>query len=212
MNEIIQSLYSRKSTREFERREITDDVKREIYSAACQAPTAGNQQLYTILDIKDARIKQRLSELCDSQPMIARAPMVAVFLADCERWYRGYIEAGLNPRKPGCGDLMLAVCDCLIAAQNAVVAAEALGVGACYIGDTASPVIYCFTWNNRPADAIISSACLPNCSTWNNSAVLVIIRDAPAITAGAFPKPLFYIFSIILEIASLSSRNESLNL
>ena len=30
---------------------------------------------------------------------------------------------------------MLACCDALIAAQNAVVAAEALGLGSCYIGD-----------------------------------------------------------------------------
>ena len=61
--------------------------------------------------------------------------MVLVFCADCKKWYDAYIEAGANPRKPGTGDLMLAVSDTVIAAQNAVVAAESLGIGSCYIGD-----------------------------------------------------------------------------
>ncbi len=38
-------------------------------------------------------------------------------------------------RKPQEGDLFLACCDALIAAQTAVVAAESLGIGSCYIGD-----------------------------------------------------------------------------
>ena len=35
----------------------------------------------------------------------------------------------------GEGDLFLAMQDCIIAAQNAVVAAESMGIGSCYIGD-----------------------------------------------------------------------------
>jgi len=38
-------------------------------------------------------------------------------------------------QKPEQGDLFLACCDALIAAQNAVIAAESFGVGSCYIGD-----------------------------------------------------------------------------
>ena len=41
-----------------------------------QAPTAGNQMLYTILDITDAALKARLADLCDHQPFIADAPVV----------------------------------------------------------------------------------------------------------------------------------------
>ena len=53
MNEIIRSLYERKSVRVFEDRPIEAEVKQEILSAALQAPTAGNMALYTILDITD---------------------------------------------------------------------------------------------------------------------------------------------------------------
>ncbi len=38
-------------------------------------------------------------------------------------------------REPQAGDMLLACCDALIAAQNAVIAAESLGIGSCYIGD-----------------------------------------------------------------------------
>lgn len=133
MNEIMESLYQRKSMRVYEDREIPEEMKKLILKAASQAPTAGCQQLYTILDITDQKLKEALSESCDHQPFIAKAPMVLVFCADCKKWYDAYLEAGCEPRKPGVGDLMLAVTDTVIAAQNAVVAAESFGLGSCYI-------------------------------------------------------------------------------
>ncbi len=135
MNDIVRSLHNRKSVRVYEDREISSSVKREILLAAIAAPSAGNQQLYTILDITDQSIKDRLAVTCDNQPFIAKAPMVLIFLADCQKWYDAYEAYSCNPRLPGVGDLMIAVSDCNIAAQNAVTAAESFGIGSCYIGD-----------------------------------------------------------------------------
>ena len=135
MNEIIDSLYHRKSVRVYEDRQIPEEMKNLILEAAMQAPSAGCQQLYTILDITDQKLKEMLAESCDHQSFIANAKMVLVFCADCKKWYDAYLEAGCEPRKPGVGDLMLAITDTAIAAQNAVVAAESLGIGSCYIGD-----------------------------------------------------------------------------
>ncbi len=135
MNEVMRQLYERKSVRAFEDREIPGDVKRQILESATQAPTAGNQQLYTILDITDQRLKEKLVVTCDNQPFIAKAKMVLIFCADCQKWYDAFLAGGCEPRKPGAGDLLLAVSDANIAAQNAVVAAESFGIGSCYIGD-----------------------------------------------------------------------------
>lgn len=135
MNEVIRQLNARKSMRAFTDREITREEKQAILRAAVEAPTAGNQQLYTILDITDQAIKDCLVETCDHQPMIAQAKLVLIFCADCKKWYDAYLAVGCEARKPGVGDLMLAVCDAMIAAQNAVTAAESLGIGSCYIGD-----------------------------------------------------------------------------
>ena len=135
MNETIQGLFDRKSVRVFTDREISTEDKNLILDAAAQAPTAGNQQLYTILDITDQAIKEKLVDTCDHQPFIAQAKMVLIFCADCRKWYEAFLAAGCEPRKPAVGDLMLAVSDATIAAQNAVVAAQSLGIGSCYIGD-----------------------------------------------------------------------------
>lgn len=135
MNQTISELISRKSVRAFEKKAIPDEMKRQILLAAAAAPTAGNQQLYTILDITDPALKARLSETCDHQPFIAEAEMVLIFCADCRKWYDAFADAGCDPRDPGAGDLLIAVSDANIAAQNAVTAAWSLGIGSCYIGD-----------------------------------------------------------------------------
>lgn len=135
MNEIIQQLRARKSVRIYEDRPIDEAEKAAILEAALQAPTAGNQCLYTILDITDQALKERLSITCDNQPFIATAPLVLIFCADVHRWYELFCRHITEVRRPGTGDLLLAQADALIAAQNAVVAAESLGIGSCYIGD-----------------------------------------------------------------------------
>lgn len=135
MNEMVKQLSERKSVRVFEERTITQEEKNTILEAAVMAPTAGNQQLYTILDITDQSLKEELVKTCDNQPFIAKADMVLIFCADCRKWYDAFVHAGCKPRTPGVGDLMLAVTDTAIAAQNAVTAAWSLGIGSCYIGD-----------------------------------------------------------------------------
>lgn len=135
MNETIRQLWSRKSVRAYADRAIAEAEKQVIIDAALQAPSAGNMALYTILDITDPCIKARLAETCDNQPFIAKAPMVLIFCADYRRWYEIFCRYETEVRKPAEGDLFLAQADALIAAQNAVVAAESLGIGSCYIGD-----------------------------------------------------------------------------
>ncbi|MBR2448231.1 MAG: nitroreductase family protein [Clostridia bacterium] len=135
MKEVLEQLKERKSVRVFTERQITPEEVSAILDAAVNAPTAGNQQLYTIINVTDPQLKAKLVESCDNQPFIAKAPLVLVFCADCRKWYNTFLEYDCNPRKPGVGDLMLAVSDANIAAQNAVVAAHSLGIGSCYIGD-----------------------------------------------------------------------------
>lgn len=135
MNEVLKQLNERKSIRVFTDQEITQEEKEAILLAAVNAPTAGNQQMYTILDITDQKIKERLAVTCDNQPFIADAKMVLIFCADFQKWHDAFVYAGCEPRHPGVGDLMIAVSDTNIAAQNAVTAAHSLGIGSCYIGD-----------------------------------------------------------------------------
>ena len=135
MNQTIRELMERKSVRVYTGEPIGKEEKEMILRAAMEAPTAGNQQLYTILDITDPALKRELAETCDHQPFIAEADLVLIFCADCLKWLQAFKAAGCSPRRPEAGDLMLAAEDAAIAAQNAVVAAHSLGLGSCYIGD-----------------------------------------------------------------------------
>lgn len=135
MNKILESIHACKSVRAYTEQPIAQETLQKILQAACAAPTAGNQQLYTILNITDQGLKNTLAHTCDDQPFIASAPAVLIFCADCQKYYDLFEVTDCNPRTPGVGDLMLAVSDANIAAQNAVMAAESLGLGSCYIGD-----------------------------------------------------------------------------
>ena len=144
MNETLNLINRRRSTRAFSNQPISSFDKDLILHAALRAPTAGNMMLYTVIDVRDQSIKDRLAETCDHQPFIARAPLVLLFLADYQRWMDYFtlcatqqrcLELGLDYRTPQEGDLLLACCDALAAAKTAVLAAESLGIGSCYIGD-----------------------------------------------------------------------------
>jgi FMN reductase (NADPH)/FMN reductase [NAD(P)H] len=142
VNETLALIEARCSTRVFAPTPVTEDEKAAILHAALRAPTGGNMQLYSIIKVEDQALKDRLAVTCDDQPMIAKAPWVLVFVADLQRWVDLFAASGVERLEdvtrrmtPGVGDLLLACSDALIAAHTAVIAAESLGIGSCYIGD-----------------------------------------------------------------------------
>ena len=144
MNETINLIQNRRSVRSYDKKLISEKNKDLIINSAMRSPTAGNMMLYSILELEDQKIKDKLVKSCDNQSFIAKAPLVLLFLADYQRWMdyfkasdvKSIVNKGnLSPRNPEEGDLLLACCDALIAAQTAVLAAESIGIGSCYIGD-----------------------------------------------------------------------------
>lgn len=135
MNNTVKELLNRKSVRVFTDKKISKEDKDTILLAAANAPTAGNMQLYSIIDITTKKAKEKLSVLCDNQPFIKEGKMVLIFVADYLKWVDAFSFANANPRPLGKGDLLLAIEDAMCAAQNAVTAANSLNIGSCYIGD-----------------------------------------------------------------------------
>lgn len=141
MNDTIATIEKRRSIRLFEDRKVEKDVLDELKRLTLRAPSAGNQEFYSVIEVTDEGKKKVLAKCCDNQMMVEKAPVVWVFLADVEKWYTFFKESksdeksGKALRKPSIGDFHLAMQDAVIAAQNAVIAAEALNLGSCYIGD-----------------------------------------------------------------------------
>ncbi|MHA1319018.1 MAG: nitroreductase family protein [Promethearchaeota archaeon] len=143
-NQILESLKNRRTIRVYDPKPLSQDEIDIIIQGAMRAPTAGNLMMYSIIQVNDQKLKDKLVKTCDNQPHIAKAPLVLLFLADMQRWWDYFEvskvedkckEIGKEFQTPQESDLLLACCDALIAAQNSVVAAEALAIGSCYIGD-----------------------------------------------------------------------------
>ncbi len=144
MKNVHELLRRRASVRAFSDRAVEEDKRTTIIEAAHRAPTAGNLSAYSIIEVREQEKKNRLAVTCDNQPFIARSPLVLLFLADYQKLYDLFRASGVEERgadkggklrTPGPGELMLGLSDALIAAQNAVIAAEDLGLASCYIGD-----------------------------------------------------------------------------
>lgn len=145
MNRVEEIIRNRVSLRNYDDRDINSEDLDKILDAAMLAPTAGNQMLYSIIVIKDQDMKDKLSASCDNQPFIKNAPVLLLFVSDQSKWFNYYKINGVKEfaekteglcwEEPNEADLMLSIEDTMIAAQNAVIMAESLGIGSCYIGD-----------------------------------------------------------------------------
>ena len=70
MNDVIKGLFERKSVRVYSDEMIEEDKKKLIIDAAIQAPTAGNMTLYSIIDVEDQEIKEKLAKSCDNHLLL----------------------------------------------------------------------------------------------------------------------------------------------
>ena len=134
-NSAIEVLLNHRSIRQFTDQPIEPDKLDLILQAACNGSTMGNMQLYSVIVIKD---KQRMAEMAPlhfNQPIATNAPLMLVFCADIHRFnkYCEYRQADTEAYS-NLQSYQWAVTDSIIAAQNACVAAESLGMGICWLG------------------------------------------------------------------------------
>ncbi len=144
MNQIIDLINRRVSIRKFNNTPVAKELQDVIINSALRAPTAGNLMLYSIIRVTNKNTLEKLSQTCDEQPFIKDASFALIFLVDYQKLYDYFgqsnflsycIEQDKTPQYPDLSDLLLGSEDAICAAQNAVIAAESLGVGSCYIGD-----------------------------------------------------------------------------
>ncbi|HMQ11237.1 MAG TPA: nitroreductase family protein [Oligoflexia bacterium] len=133
---VVEHLQNHKSIRSYADKPIDDDLLNSILLSGQRASSAGNLQSWSVIVSKDAKKKQQLYEAHYQQSMVLQAPVVLTFCADFYRtisWLKAH-QAKLS-FDDFAGFLTGAV-DAVIAAQNIAVAAEAHGLGICYMGTT----------------------------------------------------------------------------
>jgi nitroreductase len=150
-NPTIAGLLAHRTVRAFRPDPLAPGTIETLIAAAQSAPTSSNLQVWSVVAVEDHAARARLAELAGGQRHIAEAPAILLFVADLARARLIAHDAAASAEGYDYFEsFTVAAIDAALAAQNALVAAESLGLGTCYIG----------AMRNRPED-VAAAAGLP---------------------------------------------------
>jgi nitroreductase len=134
-NETLDTLLAHRSVRNYADRPLPAGTLETLIAAAQSASTSSNLQTWSVVAIENPERKARLAELAGGQSHVRAAPLFLVWLADLARLEAAGARSGASVEGLHYLEtLFVGVIDAALAAQNAVVALESLGMSAVYIG------------------------------------------------------------------------------
>ncbi len=136
MNTFYESIFSHRSIRKYKSQKVPEEVLNRILEAGTRASSSGNMQPYSIIVTTDLSVKKELFPLHFEQSMVLDAPVLVTFCADFNRMRKWL---ALNDAPENFDNLMsflIGMIDATLVSQNVALAAEAEGLGICYMGTT----------------------------------------------------------------------------
>lgn len=133
MTETIRLMQDHRSVRSYQHRDVPEEMIEEIVRSAQSAATSSFVQAYTVIAIRDPGTKKALAELSDNRHL-ETCSAALVFCVDVRRLFRA---AGAQEKEALLSNaelFIVATVDTALAAENAAVAAESLGLGICFVG------------------------------------------------------------------------------
>ncbi|MBC7081549.1 MAG: nitroreductase family protein [Thermoplasmatales archaeon] len=118
---LIDIIKNRRSVREYESRDVSNELIIELIEHARLAPSAKNLQEWKFIIVKDKEKRQKLSEAAKNQKFVSEAPVVIAGVAT----YTDYV---MSNGIPACH------IDVAIAMEHIALAAAEKGLGTCWIG------------------------------------------------------------------------------
>ena len=140
MNEVMNTILHHRSIRRFDSRQIEESVLQEILQAGLYAPSAGGRQDVIFAVCQDREINERLGRIkrANSHPRMATAASYVSreqpSIADDPKLTNAFYDAPTVITFFAPKQFLFSVDDCAVAAENMMLAADALGIGSCYIG------------------------------------------------------------------------------
>ncbi len=133
LNDVI---HGHKSIREYENKEVSQELLDQILEAGIRASSSGNMQSYSIIVTRDKELKKKLYSAHMDQSMVIDAPILLTFCADFNRM-RKWLELNDAPvHFDNFMSFMIGTIDATLVSQNCALAAENAGLGICYMGST----------------------------------------------------------------------------
>lgn len=136
MDKISDTLLNRRTIRKYKEEPVGETLLNELLNQGCRASTTGNMQVYSIIITRDEDKKRELAPCHFNQKMVTEAPVVLTFCADFNRFNKWCILQNAQPGYDNFLSFMTAAIDALLVAQTFCIAAEAKGLGICYLGTT----------------------------------------------------------------------------
>lgn len=114
----IQAILSRRSIRRYTDRQVSDEIVKQLLESAMSAPSAGNEQPWHFVVIRDRQILNEIPKIHPYSGMLKEAPLAILVCGDESlQKYKGYW-----------------VQDCSAATENLLIAVNALGLGGVWLG------------------------------------------------------------------------------
>lgn len=134
-NEVIATLLGHRSVRAYLHSALPEGTVETLVAAAQSASSSSNLNLWSVIAVTSPAIKAELAALAHNQRHIEEAPLLLLWVADLARSHAiGVREGAATEGLDYLDSFVTAAIDAGLAAQNAVVAAESLGLGTVYIG------------------------------------------------------------------------------
>jgi nitroreductase len=133
---VIDAIKQHRSIRAYKPDPIPEDLLKEILEAGIRASSSGNMQTYSIIVTRDRALREQLYEPHMEQSMVLDAPVLLTFCADFHRMRQWLRLSDAPDNFDNFMSFMIAAIDAILVSQNVALAAEAHGLGICYMGST----------------------------------------------------------------------------
>lgn len=140
MPDVLETILHRRSIRRFEPKQIEEAALQQILQAGLYAPSAGGRQGVIFAVCQDKEVNARLGKIkrANSHPRIAAETSFVSreqpSIADDPKLTNAFYDAPTVITMFAPKNFLFSVDDCAAAAENMMLAADALGIGSCYIG------------------------------------------------------------------------------
>jgi nitroreductase len=134
-NDAIALMLSHRSVRGYRPDALPAGTLETLIAAAQSAATSSNLQTWSVIAVTDPAKKAAIAKLSNGQKHIEQCPLFLAWIADISRNQRLGAEEGVELEvMPYLETFLVAAIDAALAAQNAVTAAQSIGLSTVYIG------------------------------------------------------------------------------
>ncbi|MGB1311732.1 MAG: oxygen-insensitive NADPH nitroreductase [Leucothrix sp.] len=134
MNAILDAQLNHRSIRKFTDKAIPETLLLTLIQAAQGAASSSFIQAYSLVQVANTESRSKIATLAGGQTWVEKATEFLVICADLSRIEHCCVQEGMGPLEGNAEHFLAASVDAALMAQNLMLGAESVGLGAVFIG------------------------------------------------------------------------------